>query len=307
LRVRFVDGFASVRESIMQLYSECNWRGQCSPLLMLQSAGSYPHAGNLQIAALRKISTDEKPAGNWITAAIMEDYKQDYTYFQNNQKSWRDKTRDLKCPISNSYFCKTQFVPMAHKNKWIKLLFIVSVKVEKVFISAQVKSPDGIWTIPNLKKLDRPPATLDPHIELGIYRPGSTSNSNPTSVIDFDYIKIKKISQAEFEQAQKEVYLTPGSLTKVDKTKYDRTKAGMEMRFKCFTDYARAKNLNDIPLQTEIETLITSFVGNNYYRSHRQIVKAGITQKSMDANKKALVRLVNYEGTNEEYCAKPVL
>ena len=74
-----------------------------------------------------------------------------------------------------------------------------------------------------------------------------------------------------------------------------------------FTDYAKARNLNDVPLQAEIEIIITSLVGNNYYRSHRQIVKAGISQKAVDANKAALVRLVNYEGTNEEYCAKPVL
>ena len=78
------------------------------------------------------------------------------------------------------------------------------------------------------------------------------------------------------------------------------------MRFKCFTDYGTAKNFIDIPLQTEIETLITSLSGNDYYRSHRQIVKAGISQKSVDANKAALISFVNFEGTNEEYSAKPV-
>ena len=59
--------------------------------------------------------------------------------------------------------------------------------------------------------------------------------------------------------------------------------------------------------EQEIESLTTNLEGNDYYRSHRQIVKAGISKEAMDANKKALVRLVNYEGTNEEYCAKPVL
>ena len=37
------------------------------------------------------------------------------------------------------------------------------------------------------------------------------------------------------------------------------------------------------------------------------LVQAGISKEAMDANKKALVRLVNFEGANDEYCAKPVL
>ena len=53
--------------------------------------------------------------------------------------------------------------------------------------------------------------------------------------------------------------------------------------------------------------LLANLEDNEYYRSHRQIVKAGISKEAMNANKQALVRLVNFEGTNEEYCAKPVL
>jgi CubicO group peptidase (beta-lactamase class C family) len=90
-------------------------------------------------------------------------------------------------------------------------------------------------------------------------------------------------------------------------TKYDRTVAGMKMRFKCLTDFAAANDITDLPENQEIESLIANIEGNDYYRSHRQIVKAGISKEAMDTNKKALVRLVNYEGTNEEYCAKPVL
>ncbi|MDC0955309.1 hypothetical protein OAR83_02290 [Alphaproteobacteria bacterium] len=90
-------------------------------------------------------------------------------------------------------------------------------------------------------------------------------------------------------------------------TKYDRTVAGMKMRFKCLTDFAAANDITDLPANQEIESLIANIEGNDYYRSHRQIVKAGIPKEAMDTNKKALVRLVNYEGTNEEYCAKPIL
>ena len=99
----------------------------------------------------------------------------------------------------------------------------------------------------------------------------------------------------------------PKPLTIVDEKKYDRTAVGMQMRFKCLADYAASNNITGLPSNQEIESLITNMEGNHYYRSHRQIVKAGISKEAMDANKKALVRLVNYEGTNEEYCAKPVL
>jgi hypothetical protein len=37
-----------------------------------------------------------------------------------------------------------------------------------------------------------------------------------------------------------------------------------------------------------------------------KIVNGGITQESMVEHRKALIRLVNFEGSNEDYCAKPV-
>ena len=89
-------------------------------------------------------------------------------------------------------------------------------------------------------------------------------------------------------------------------TKYDRTVSGMKVRFKCLADYAAANGISDLPTEQEIESLTTNLEGNDYYRSKRQIVKAGISKEAMDANKAALVRLVNFEGTNDEYCAKPL-
>ena len=90
-------------------------------------------------------------------------------------------------------------------------------------------------------------------------------------------------------------------------TKYDRTAAGMQQRFDCLSEYAMSHGIKGLPSQQEITALISKLENNDHYRSHRIIVKSGITQSSMDANKAALIRLVNYEGTNEEYCAKPVL
>jgi CubicO group peptidase (beta-lactamase class C family) len=89
-------------------------------------------------------------------------------------------------------------------------------------------------------------------------------------------------------------------------TKYDRTVSGMKVRFECLADYAAANDISDLPTEQEIESLTTNLEGNDYYRSKRQIVKAGISKEAMDANKAALVRLVNFEGTNDEYCAKPL-
>ena len=81
----------------------------------------------------------------------------------------------------------------------------------------------------------------------------------------------------------------------------------MKVRFKCLADYAAANDISGLPTEQEIETLTTNLEGNDYYRSKRQIVKAGISKEAMDTNKAALLRLVNFEGTNDEYCAKPLL
>jgi hypothetical protein len=89
-------------------------------------------------------------------------------------------------------------------------------------------------------------------------------------------------------------------------TKYDRTSTGMEKRFKCLSDYAVANGIIGLPSAQEIETLITSLKNNDYYMHKGKIVKAGIAQESMVEHKKALIRLVNFEGSNKDYCAKPV-
>jgi len=111
----------------------------------------------------------------------------------------------------------------------------------------------------------------------------------------------------KYGRIQKKPDMIADALTKVSKTKYDRTTVGMTKRFECLKRYAIENGLAAIPSNQEIEKLISNLANNYFYRSHRQIVKAGISKEAMDANKKALVRLVNFEGTNEEYCSKPVL
>lgn len=92
-----------------------------------------------------------------------------------------------------------------------------------------------------------------------------------------------------------------------DKNKYDRSDIGLRQRFQCLAEYGKQNGLADLPSDAEIDNLITNIQGIYYYRSHSQIIKLGISEKSMASNKHALVRLVNYEGTNIEFCKKPVL
>ena len=60
LRVRFVEGFSSDKESILQIYSECQWKGGCSPLLQLRSIGDYSNPGYLRTEVLQKRGEKKK-------------------------------------------------------------------------------------------------------------------------------------------------------------------------------------------------------------------------------------------------------
>ena len=92
-----------------------------------------------------------------------------------------------------------------------------------------------------------------------------------------------------------------------DKNKYDRSDIGLRQRFQCLAEYGKQNGLADLPSDAEIDNLITNIQGIYYYRSHRQIIKLGISSSSMKSHKKTLVRLINFEGTNAEFCEKPVL
>jgi len=223
---------------------------------------------------------------------------------KKKQQSWSlaerlaDQYGHHKTPFRNK--SGQNFAPNLHLGKWVRLKLALKIEPKEIFIKGEINDGFDSWDISsnvNFWKIDRISGTEPPHLEIGIYRPGSNGVPNSTSTIDFDYININKSDEdwnAVFER-------------KVKTTKYDRTKAGMDMRFKCLADFASANDITDLPANQEIESLIANLEGNDYYRSQRQIVKAGISKEAMDANKEALVRLVNYEGTNEEYCAKPVI
>lgn len=169
LRVRFVEGFLSDKESILQLYSECPWKGRCSPLLKLQSYKT----GSLRTVVLKeKIWKEEKKSGNWNSKSILNDYHQTSVGF-------KDK--------SNGYFS-----PTTHKGKWIDITFFISVTSKKATLKSRIVSDSDVWTT-SKQTIDIPSGYPDPYIVLGLYRPGSDLLPNPTSTIDFDYIKISEI------------------------------------------------------------------------------------------------------------------
>jgi len=179
LRVRFVEGFLSDKESILQLYSECPWKGRCSPLMMLKSFG-HIKPGSLRTVVLKeKIWKEEKKSGNWNSKSILNDYRESQEGFLDNNK--------------------TYFSPTTHKGKWIKIIFIVSITPKKAILRSRVEANSRIYTVPE-QTIDIPPGYPDPYIVLGLYRPGSDEIPNPTSTIDFDYIKISKMSDADFNK-----------------------------------------------------------------------------------------------------------
>ena len=88
--------------------------------------------------------------------------------------------------------------------------------------------------------------------------------------------------------------------------KYDRTRNGLDMRLGCLgkalSDIAHERPLTD----SEVELLIQGLEGNDFYRNKRHLVKLGLSKEAVKAHRVALLRLVNFEGTNEAFCAKPL-
>ena len=197
-------------------------------------------------------------------------------------------------------------------NRWIEIVFNTNWHPDnkkgfmRVWVNGQQKvNAMGASHSHNGEKLN---------LRLGLYSSALyrftdafPKEKHPTREIYFDAIKGSYNCEDIFDAARCRLLKRQISLNKTKTKKYDRTVSSMKLKFKCLNDYAISNDISDLPLQTEIDMLLANLKDNKYYRSHRQIVKAGISKEAMNANKQALVRLVNFEGTNEEYCAKPVL
>ena len=101
------------------------------------------------------------------------------------------------------------------------------------------------------------------------------------------------------------------------KANYDRTKNGMEKRFSCLRSHVEANGSKNFPSNQEIDAFIQNVkqltftsdtsvtTGTDTKKvSPFQIVRLGLPKLSIAVHKKAFVTLVNFEGSNEEYCAK---
>ena len=88
--------------------------------------------------------------------------------------------------------------------------------------------------------------------------------------------------------------------------KYDRTRAGLAARFACLVKALSDSGDTGFPTEAEIAGLIDGLEGNNHYRTKRHLVKLGLPKDAVKKHKANLLKLVNFEGSNEEYCAKPL-
>ena len=97
---------------------------------------------------------------------------------------------------------------------------------------------------------------------------------------------------------------------------YDRTESGMKKRFSCLSAYVDIKGIKNFPSKQEIDSFIKNVTQLNFISdssvttatdtkkiSPFQLQRLGLNKASVTTHKKAFVELLNYEGTNEEYCA----
>ena len=91
-----------------------------------------------------------------------------------------------------------------------------------------------------------------------------------------------------------------------EKPKYDRTRAGLSMRFECLLTALSANGEKNLPTDKEIDLIIDGLEGNTFYRTKRHLEKLGMSKDAVKAHKATLLRLVNFEGTNDAFCDKPL-
>ena len=107
-----------------------------------------------------------------------------------------------------------------------------------------------------------------------------------------------------------------GAITeKAKNSKYDRTTLGMKKRFLCLRAFVDEQGIENFPSHQEIDTFISNvsqleFISASSVTSGTdtkkispfQLHKLGLPKTSIAFHKKAFVDLVNYQGTNDEYC-----
>lgn len=107
--------------------------------------------------------------------------------------------------------------------------------------------------------------------------------------------------QSSNKVAERKISPIPVSLPK-----YDRTLVNLRRKFDCLRQALSEEALKTYPTKKEIADLIVGLKDNKFYRTKRHLVKLGLSEKAVKAHKVALLRLVNFEGINEAFCANPL-
>lgn len=133
----------------------------------------------------------------------------------------------------------------------------------------------------------------------------------PTQVVYFD--EIRTASTCAALKMQDLGYSCPTLLQSIKKLPvkrmkptYDRTEQGLRKRFDCFIESAKTSSLDNLPSAEVVDAIIGGLKGNKHYRTKRHLLKLGVSETTLDKHKSNLLRLVNFEGTNEAFCAKPL-
>ena len=63
---------------------------------------------------------------------------------------------------------------------------------------------------------------------------------------------------------------------------------------------------SDVLTEEEIELLSTAFEGDDRDKNKNKLIKAGLSPETVKIQKKYLLRLVNFTGSTEAFCEKPI-
>lgn len=86
------------------------------------------------------------------------------------------------------------------------------------------------------------------------------------------------------------------------KVGYQRTRESLTKRFDCLLIQVQKSGLKNLLPQKEVSLIINGLIGNKYHRNKRHLTKLGVSDETIQHNKKLLLHLVNYEWGFEKYC-----
>ena len=164
---------------------------------------------------------------------------------------------------------------------------------------------------------------LGPGVSMKYYEHGLMAFNRTTSHVELtldgskvelpamDAIFLDENSNVVFKNFEEPDACAEGAYAKISPIpvslpKYDRTLANLRKKFDCLRQALSEEALKTYPTEKEIADLIVGLKDNKFYRTKRHLVKLGLAKEIVEEHKVNLLRLVNFEGTNEAYCEKPI-